>query len=103
MTDSELFKNCAAVIEVLRRGVPRPDTLPGLFGTPPFKRLRWVRDEKIFCPMGLHPLSTSTAPAQTEHFAGGEYRGDDFGSFAYWWDCQTNAQAAVDAVWLPES
>lgn len=82
------------IAEILRRDVPRPTELPRQLGGAGGTCLRW---DNGCCPMGLHPDSNSKTPG---------YVGDIPGSwgvppsgFAFWWDDQTDEQAAVDAVW----
>jgi hypothetical protein len=78
------------VVRVLRRDVKRPNKLP--IG----EAFHWFGYK---CPMGLHPKSTYPAPLVSEFFAGGECSTRAVVAFAGWWDSQTDAQAAVDAVW----
>ena len=82
------------VLDVLRRDVPRPCVMP--WGTP----LRWAFSE---CPMGLHPGSTAEAPCNKNSFANGLCSIKAVGAFADWWDTQIDAQAAVDAIWPPQT
>ena len=84
------------VVEVLRRDVPRPETLPEFRNT----RLRWGRTSRRFgkCAMGLHPKAWHDTPMTEDTFPAPE---SAVVAFYGWWDSQTDPQAAVDAVWPP--
>ena len=85
---------CMPVVLVLRRDVPRPKDLP-VFS---YGRFRF----RYSCPMGLHKDSTKPCPGWSEQFANGECTHDEVVTFGKWWDSQTDAAAAVDAVWPRE-
>ena len=82
-------------VEVVRRAVPLPSSMPKssrLDGT----YLTW--DGK--CPLGLIPGATRRLPLSDLDFpASVGLRSWWIESFAAWWDRQTDAQAAVEAVW----
>ena len=79
------------VVRILRRDVPRPKRLPTM-------RIDEVlRFKSHCCPMGLHPRATNEEPCFKNHFP---CRSDHaIQEFGFWWDAQTDAKAATDAVW----
>ena len=89
------------VVDVLRADVPRPTILPkrcltiASFGCP-----RW---EDGSCPMGLHPKSHDEEPYFHSDFAGGLCSTKAVQAFADWWDGQYDANAAIDAIWPPQT
>jgi hypothetical protein len=89
------------IAEILRRDVARPSSRPrfrhasmddGACVTP---RIRWWGNR---CPMGLHPLAGSPCPEWGEDFPP---HPDDraVSAFAWWFDAQTDYDAAVEAIW----
>jgi hypothetical protein len=114
------------IVAVLRRDVRRPSarTLRPVNVTgdvPAEPCLRWVDPEKgTICPLGRHPKATKPdpdsspdeAPWLTTAIYGSSVRllsvsdsglEDDVADacldFMEWWDAQTDAKAAVEAVW----
>lgn len=86
------------VVEIIRRDVPRPETLPVAQTN---SCMRWYRGALLCCPMGLHGTAKLGAPSDGFHFEG-ELRNctsDAIEQLGIWWDEQTDARAAVDAVW----
>ena len=88
---------CVEVIEYIRRHVAKPDSLPksSWLGS---TNLRWPGGFG-WCPMGL---------CRTTRFAivTAQMAAEDTGlsreavyAFMDWWDCETDAAAAVEAVW----
>ncbi len=95
-------KGAMPVVEILRCDVPRPKELPTTIREA--KQLRWLVKHHSTgflgcCPMGLHPQSTMRVPTMRLQFRvlGATKRA--IRSFFCWWDTQTDAQAATDAVW----
>lgn len=97
------------VVEILRRDVPRPETLPGTLSMKPSgwcrPPLRFINLPGCPCPMGLHPDSITPCPGTEDAFAGGKCFYRSIYEFFHWWDDlgPDDAQAAVDAVWPPET
>lgn len=91
------------VARTIRELVPRPVILPKLssvFGPHVRARvLRWgERDSK--CPMGLLPHALFGVPTECSHFTQpAPFTEEQVHAFADWWDDQTDAAAAVEAVW----
>lgn len=86
------------VIEILRRDVPRPKTLPkpdDLIGR---NYLRWGSKKGFCCPMGLHKKANSNNPIGALDFPLG-VGSEDISEFADWWDKQTDPKKAMDRVW----
>ena len=88
-----------ALVDILRRDVPRPTELP----TPRWETscLRWPALEPGGTArnvLGLHHLSESPNPART-WIPGIDWK--DVSALSYWWDEQTDALAAVNAIWHP--
>lgn len=82
------------VLRVLRRDVKRPRSLPRPYGASG-NSLRFLT---CICPMGLHPDAVTTSPIGKNTFPVGP--GDNaIATFGEWWDEQTDARAATDAVW----
>ena len=87
------------VVEIIRREVKRPSR-------PPSRVASW-ENENCFvlrwhggCPIGLHPDSFSEAPGTVLNAARVFRKHEEaFHSFIKWWDAQTDARAAMDAVW----
>lgn len=90
-----------SVLNTIRLDIPKPKELPTIDTRGGV--LRWKKDNDTYCPMGLHPMSSCPAPVFSDDFAYGLSRGESIQEFAQWWDRQYDAQAAVDAVWPPES
>jgi len=96
-----------SVVEILRRDVPRPKELPmpmviaacyeGVLPRP----LRWRgKGDRLSCyAIGLHPKSTEQAYSKEDFPLASD---EEIQAFVHWWDEQTDAHAAVDAVW-PEA
>ena len=87
------------VIEILRRDVPRPERLPVLSGGV----LRWqfisqVTGSRFRCPMGLHPDALDPEPDNQFGFPACP-SWIAITAFWEWWDNQSDARAAVDAIW----
>ena len=103
-------KKAIEVAEIIRRDVLRPKELPVAVKLFQHHRptLRWKLLDPIgqkaifnFCPMGLHPRSSSACPYfDPDQFAFGE-RVDlqTMRAFARWWDSLEDPQKAVDALW----
>lgn len=85
-------KAAMPVVRALRRDVPRPEHLP--FKYQPSCALRWPR---FICPMGLHPKATDRVPMTKDDFPICSEKA--IVAFYCWWDAQTDAKAATDAVW----
>lgn len=92
------------VVYELRREVKRPKAMPK-----PWKErfedddeltLRWKRKKGQCCPMGLHPDAKSATLLGAFTFPFASHRA--VAAFGAWWDDQTFAKAAVDAVWNDE-
>ena len=81
------------VIDILRRDVPRPETLPILDAT--FGKL--LRFPNGACPMGLHAMANKITPVFHRDFP--ICCSKDIEAFSEWWDRQPNAKAAMDEVW----
>ena len=95
------------IVEMLRRDVERPRSLPVFLDTGS-RSLVWFIDDgdghvDCACPMGLHPKATNHMPTSWEHFFGWECESRAIRAFARWWDEQTDRRAAVDAVWPRKS
>ena len=89
-------KRAMPVIEVLRRDVKRPSEPP----TPWHGcDLRWNKKPHSRCPMGLHPFSRDDVPTEREDFLFVGVHQRHIQAFYLWWDRQTDAAAAVEAVW----
>ena len=87
-----------AVVEILRRDVPRPKTLP----LPAYRgqQLRW---ENGCCAMGLAPNAVAHCPTSKYGFGYADELQDGVATkFYIWFDEQTDAQATVDAIWPTE-
>ena len=91
------------VVRVLRREVPRPRRLPvAIMSSVVEPCLRWVggfnSGADDACPMGLHPDAHCGSPDSIATFPLG---GTNTAVIAFWqwWDVQSDARAAVDAVW----
>jgi len=80
------------VVEILRRDVPKPKDLPK-----PTRNDCWLRFCNGYCPMGLHSEALTPAPMNNSEFP--LATDDSRRVFEYFWDNQTDPQAAVDAVW----
>lgn len=95
------------VVRVLRRDVPRPKELPRLArcAAAVATKRRYIlrfwppKNHLLCCPMGLHPATPHAEPTPGDGFPASD---EAVEAFAYWWDTQTDAQAAVDAVWPPD-
>lgn len=79
------------VLEILRRDVKRPSTLPTY--TP--DGLRWGQ----CCPMGLCDLARVEEPYEAGDFPADE---EAIQAFANWWDGLGDAEFAIEAVWPKE-
>jgi hypothetical protein len=88
------------VVEIIRREVRRPRRLPKPFAGKGC--LRWWPGG--FCPLGMIPRAINPTPVGAWGFKdpvlGVPVLGDEaIGAFWMWWDAQTDARAAVEAVW----
>lgn len=83
-------------IEVIRKYVGKPITLPSPIREFALSRLRWGRR----CPLGLLPGAASYTPcyAETINYLDG-LNEEDVTHFITWWDDQEDAKKAVEAVW----
>lgn len=105
MSAAKVPTNAMPVVKVLRQDVPRPKGLPMVFS--PGRTLRWWRLggiginqlATVCCPMGLHPKAEAGVPQCVSEFPLAESFA--IRAFYAWWDEQTDAQAAIDAVWGP--
>lgn len=79
------------VVEEIRSGVPRA-------GMPNFGGFAFRFGKSKACPMGLHPEAKSICPVDYREF-GCLCSTEAVIAFGDWWDEQTDAKAAVDAVW----
>lgn len=86
-----------AIARLLSERVKRPSMLPVADWN---GRLRFkdTEDNPCYCPLGLLPTATCPAPA-TKLAAGLLWEVESVRPFWNWWDQQTNAQEAVNAVW----
>lgn len=91
------------VVRAIRKDVPRPNMLPISVEYRRHERPRFLRWNFKCCPMGLHPLSTVGAPIDPSGFPVKGCEMVHILQFVGWWDQQTDAQAAVDAVWGKQS
>jgi len=86
------------VLKIIRKEVHRPKEMPGILKIGSESYLRWLIDEKYFCPMGLCPNATASAPADG-HFFRYPVRDHAISQFAHWFDSQTDARAVMDFIW----
>lgn len=87
-----------SVVKVIRREVPRPRSLP----TPSRGKrneLRWESRGVRCCPMGLCTRARVGLPLRADTFGYLHVSNSAVRQFGIWWDGQTNAQGAVDALW----
>lgn len=93
---------CVEVIDYIRLHVAKPDSLPG-FDTRQWNvmTLRWPVDgiREGFCPVGLCPGNHSEAPRAEDATESLGLPEHELAIFIDWWDRQTDAVAAVEAVW----
>jgi hypothetical protein len=89
-------KAAMPVVRILRRDVPRPKELPRTTAvvTVDSPMLRFCDR----CPMGMHPQARHSAPETTKTFPPCKSN-KEIEAFYIWWDAQTDAKAATDAVW----
>src|SRR5579885_209511 len=92
-------KRAMPVVEVLRRDVERPDSLPVYRSD--YRALRWPWVQFVVCPMGLHARSSHFTPYKASEFSGGECKESAIRAFLRWWDEleERDARAAIDAIW----
>ena len=90
-----LPRKAEPVAETLRRDVPRPDPRAATF------TVGWKRDGRDCCAMGLHPKANSGFPSVHWHLPITGVTTLAMLTFGNWWDEQTDAEAAVEAVWGP--
>ncbi len=102
------------MVLAIRRLVPRRETLPVLHRMPNSGKsyLRWILPgwegrRMQHCPMGFLPGAEVPSPSCFAHLAVRDESGVLLGNleihdFWVWWDTQTDAAAAVDAVWGTE-
>lgn len=95
MLTEPIPKAAMPVVRVIRRDVPRPKKLPTLFG-----RSLALRFCRFHCPMGLHPKAKDRTPIVRADFP--PCSDMAIAAFYSWWDAQTDAKAATDAVWPKE-
>lgn len=91
------------VVELIRERIPRPKELPVPW-CHDGNELRWKGgDMDGCCPMGMDPSTLDDAPTSQRHFIPDSpfylLGNKPIEIYAYWWDTQTDAQAAVDATW----
>lgn len=93
-------RSARPVVWFIRWWVKKPRTLPTpMLGWPTRPGFRWKCG---YCPIGLLPMAESPAPGGAR---GAGLDTDDSKltnavcAFWNWWDSQTDARAAVDAVW----
>lgn len=100
-------RSARPVVWFIRWWVKKPRTLPRPDSTD-LKELRWrkVKLSQRCCPLGLCPAAIVGNPAFPYSAGLTESELEDyaevltaFESFISWWDSQTDARAAVDAVW----
>ena len=86
------------VVEILRRDVPRPTTLPDTFAGWHGQYLRWPLNAwQNCCPMGLHRKALHHTPMNRSEFP---LCGDDaVRAYAKWFDGETDPQWVVDQTW----
>ena len=96
---------CVEVIEYIRRHVAKPDSLPRLVNTVGGDSLRWpgcddrMSDFQSFCPFGLCHGVVMGVPGDTYIASIASLRNLEVRIFMRWWEHQTDAAAAVEAVW----
>lgn len=81
---------CRFIVDAIRRKVPRPHNSPNF--------VKYSLRFGSYCPMGLLPGSPDVAPIK----GFGRFGTCSVEAFADWWDEQTDAKAATDAVWGPK-
>lgn len=99
-------KEARLMVDLIRKDVPKPKVLPS------YNRdsLGWWSDKQKYCPMGLHPKSEQACPEGPFSFDanwkdtmyrdhGAEIFRKAVVEFGTWWDEQTDAGAAIEAVW----
>ena len=88
------------IVEAIRAGVDRPE--PSDFV--PWSRVEDGTELRIgsVCPMGMLPSSMKDAPASRYDFDKFPFLSVAVEAFFGWWDAQTDAEAAVQAVWGKE-
>ena len=94
------------VVALLRRDVPRPIELPVMqWAHMPLVNssqqvLRWSmwQNKWTCCPMGMHPCAKSPVPCSVWSWPVCS-SSMAIQVFADWWDEQTDAEAAVQAIW----
>ena len=93
------------VANYIRKNVGRPDGLPVKYGKIKVLSFICAREYKDCCPLGLVPKAMIGFPTWIKDFRGGvPFSQDELIQFTKWWDDQeqTDANAAVDAVWGKE-
>lgn len=85
---------CSAIVDAIRNEVPRPVDLPVLEG---YSGLRWLLDYNECCPMGFLRAASCYLPGDRWGLPGFEDGAVE--EFGVWWDEQSDAEAAVEAVW----
>ncbi len=93
----EIPSQCRAIVEAIRKEVPRPDSLPTPCLPSDGLRLRFGG----CAPMGFLPDAVNCVPWFEEDFEGDRFELAAIRSLAVWWDEQVDAAAAVDAIWGP--
>lgn len=92
---SPIPESARRVVDAIRKEVQRPEVLP-MPSEGDGTALRFVGR---YCPMGLLPSCSSRAPMNALAFVPRRFATTEIEDFAFWWDDQNDAEAAVDAVW----
>ena len=90
-------KEAAEVVKIIRKDVKRPKELPKPTCSENGEDTH-LRFNRLVCPMGLHPNAITETPCTSDDF-GCDCITAEVAEFGEWWDEQTNAKAAVEAVW----
>lgn len=88
------------VANYIRQRVKRPNGLPVKYNK--VKVLTWLSANNGMdcCPLGLLPKAMIGWPSWVKDFRGGvPFTQHELIRFTMWWDQQTDALAAVNAVW----
>ncbi len=103
---SKIPQEAMPVVEIIRKQVPKPEELPLLHNRGDIRRRRVLRWKEsigdhimLYSPLGLLPTTIYAAPSNAYESGLPEEMCDAVQEFIEWWDEQTDAQAAVDAVW----
>jgi len=90
-------KEARSIVRRIRKDVPRPELNKILSQWTQGRGLRIKYSGR--CPMGLLPYTKCKIPLSPCDFEDSRISYDAIIEFASWWDLQTDATAAVDAVW----